>query len=81
MVLTTSGAAQVGGALAQAEPTLAADARYLAELDRRPISPLRHQFPEISPADAYQIQLLNVRRRISGCTRACDVVTKGHVHQ
>jgi 2-keto-4-pentenoate hydratase len=31
MVLTTSGGAQVGGALTQAERTLAADALYLAE--------------------------------------------------
>jgi hypothetical protein len=64
MVLTTSGAAQVGGALTQAERTLAADALYFAELNRRPISALRQRFLGISAAVAYQIQLLNVQRRV-----------------
>ena len=73
MVLTTPDAAQVGGALTQAERTLAAEALYLAELNRRPISALRHQFPEISAADAYQIQLLNVQRRVSD-----GAVVRGH---
>ena len=52
MVLTTPGAAQVDGALTQAERTLAAEALYLAELNRRPISPLGYQFPEISAVRA-----------------------------
>jgi hypothetical protein len=45
MAFTMSGAEQVGGALAKAECTLAADALYLAELNRRPIRPSDTSFP------------------------------------
>ena len=37
------------------------------------MSALRHQFSEISAADAYQIQLLNVQRRVSD-----GAVVRGH---
>jgi 2-keto-4-pentenoate hydratase len=73
MALAMSGAEQVGGALGKAERGLAADALYLAELNRRPISPLRRQFPEISVADAYKIQLINVQRRVND-----GAVVRGH---
>jgi hypothetical protein len=71
MVLTTSGAAQVGGALTQAERTLAADALYFAELNRRPISALRQRFLGISATlDAGHVILPG------SCTRACDVAAQ-----
>ncbi|WP_436535437.1 2-keto-4-pentenoate hydratase [Actinoplanes sp. HUAS TT8] len=37
----------------------------VAERDRKPIPPLTREFPDLSASDAYQIQLLNVRRRDS----------------
>jgi 2-keto-4-pentenoate hydratase len=73
MALTMSGTEEVGGALAPTERRLAADALYHAELNRRPISPLRHQFPEIAAGDAYEIQLLNVQRRVND-----GAVVRGH---
>jgi 2-keto-4-pentenoate hydratase len=68
-----SGTERVGGALTTAKRELAADALYLAELNRRAISSLRHQFPEMSPADAYEIQRLNVERRVNN-----GAVVRGH---
>ena len=41
-----------------------ADALRGAEAGRRPIPPLRETWPEIDVVDAYEIQLLNIRRRI-----------------
>src|SRR5712675_483744 len=73
MALTISGDEQIAGALTAAERQIAADALHLAELNRRPISPLRHQFPEMSAADAYEIQRLNVQRRVSD-----GAVVRGH---
>src|SRR5258708_12627870 len=73
MALTISGDEQIAGALTAAERQIAADALHLAELNRRPISPLRHQFPELSAADAYEIQRLNVKRRVSD-----GAVVRGH---
>jgi len=42
-----------------------ADALRDAEAGRRPIPPLRETWPEIDVVDAYEIQLLNIRRRLS----------------
>jgi len=41
-----------------------AEALRAAEDDRAPIAPLRETWPEIDVVDAYQIQLLNIRRRL-----------------
>lgn len=41
-----------------------ADALFVAERDRRPIAALTEHFPALSLADAYQIQRLNVERRL-----------------
>jgi 2-keto-4-pentenoate hydratase len=73
MALTMSGTGKGGGALAPTERSLAADALFHAEVDRRPISPLRHQFPGMAAADAYEIQLLNVQRRVND-----GAVVRGH---
>lgn len=40
-----------------------ADALRAAERDRAPIAPLTTAYPDITPADAYEIQLRNIRRR------------------
>jgi 2-keto-4-pentenoate hydratase len=42
----------------------AADALAAAERDRSPIPPLRETWPELDVVDAYEIQLLNIRRRL-----------------
>jgi 2-keto-4-pentenoate hydratase len=42
-----------------------ADALAQAELYRRPIRPVRETWPELTVADGYRIQLLNVRRRLA----------------
>ncbi|MGZ4456441.1 MAG: 2-keto-4-pentenoate hydratase [Nocardioides sp.] len=36
-----------------------------AERDRRPIPPLRETWPELDVVDAYEVQLLNIRRRLA----------------
>jgi 2-keto-4-pentenoate hydratase len=41
-----------------------ADALLVAERDRRPIPPLRETWPDLDVVDAYEIQLLNIRRRL-----------------
>lgn len=41
-----------------------ADALMGAEVDGRPLPPLRETWPEIDVVDAYEIQLLNIRRRL-----------------
>jgi 2-keto-4-pentenoate hydratase len=43
----------------------AAHALAVAERDRVPIPPLRETYPDIDAADAYEIQLLNIRRRLA----------------
>jgi 2-oxopent-4-enoate hydratase len=40
-----------------------------AEIDRRPLEPLKRRFPELSVADAYRIQLLNIQRRVAAGAR------------
>lgn len=42
-----------------------ADALLAAERDRRPIPPLRETWPGIDVVDAYEIQLVNIRRRLA----------------
>ncbi|MCW0192973.1 MAG: 2-keto-4-pentenoate hydratase, partial [Rhodococcus sp.] len=37
-----------------------------AERDRAPISPLIATYPDIDVVDAYEIQLINIRRRVAG---------------
>ncbi|MFI0355392.1 2-keto-4-pentenoate hydratase [Actinomadura sp. 9N407] len=51
----------------------AADRLWAAELERRPISPLIESYPGIDVVDAYEIQLLNIRRRL-----AAGGAVKGH---
>lgn len=43
----------------------AAEALAAAERDRRPIPPLRETYPEIDVVDAYEIQLVNIRKRLA----------------
>jgi 2-keto-4-pentenoate hydratase len=40
-----------------------------AEAERSPISPVLEDFPEMDVVDAYEVQLLNVRRRLEGGAR------------
>lgn len=49
--------------LTEADRRALADRLFAAERDRQPILPLVAERPDLSAADAYQIQLLNVRRR------------------
>jgi len=42
-----------------------ADALVAAEVDRRPIPPLRETWPDLDVVDAYEIQLRNIRRRLA----------------
>jgi 2-keto-4-pentenoate hydratase len=51
----------------------AADALAAAERDRSPIPPLRETWPELDVVDAYEIQLLNIRRRLDA-----GVTVNGH---
>jgi 2-keto-4-pentenoate hydratase len=44
----------------------AADALAAAEQGRLPIPPLRETYPALDVVDAYEIQLLNIRRRLAG---------------
>ena len=46
-----------------------ADALRDAEGARRPIPPLRETWPDIDVVDAYEIQLLNIRRRLEAGAR------------
>src|SRR5215469_10362759 len=40
-----------------------------AERDRTPIAPLTESYPGIDVTDAYEIQLVNIRRRLAAGTR------------
>jgi 2-keto-4-pentenoate hydratase len=51
----------------------AANALAAAERDRSPIPPLRETWPDLDVVDAYEIQLLNIRRRLDG-----GVTVNGH---
>ena len=46
-----------------------ADALRDAEVERAPIPPLRETWPEIDVVDSYEIQLLNIRRRLEAGAR------------
>ena len=50
-----------------------ADALRDAEASRRPVPPLRETWPGIDVVDAYEIQLLNIRRRLEA-----GAVVRGH---
>lgn len=47
----------------------AADALRAAERDRAPIAPLVETFPDMDAVDGYEIQLLNIRRRLQRAGR------------
>jgi 2-keto-4-pentenoate hydratase len=46
-----------------------ADALWDAEVERVPIPPLRETWPDIDVVDSYEIQLLNIRRRLESGAR------------
>jgi 2-keto-4-pentenoate hydratase len=50
--------------LTPAQRDRAAELLRTAELDARPIPPLRESFPDIDVVDAYEIQLRGIRRRL-----------------
>ena len=49
--------------------TAAAELLWAAERDLAPIDPLTETYPAIDVVDAYEIQLINVRRKIAGGAR------------
>jgi 2-keto-4-pentenoate hydratase len=49
--------------LSEAEQSTVADRLRAAERDRAPIAPLAESYPGLGAADAYEIQLHNIRRR------------------
>jgi len=49
--------------------TIAAELLWAAERDLVPISPLTETFPGIDVVDAYEIQLINIRRMIAAGAR------------
>lgn len=49
--------------LTEARLSMLADRLYAAERDRSPVAPLVESCPDLSVADAYEIQLHNIRRR------------------
>ena len=53
--------------------TTAAELLWAAERDRAPVDPLTETFPGIGVVDAYEIQLINIRRKI-----AADARVRGH---
>lgn len=59
-------AAMADRGLSDDERRAAAAALAAAERDRAPIPPLRETYPSIDVVDAYEIQLLNIRRRLAG---------------
>jgi len=50
--------------LTDEQRTAAADLLRTAERDRAPINPLVEHYPDLDVVDAYEIQLINIRRRI-----------------
>lgn len=55
--------------LTESQRREAADILVAAERDRRPVQPLRDTFPDMDAVDAYEIQLLNIRRRLAAGNR------------
>jgi 2-keto-4-pentenoate hydratase len=51
--------------------TIAAELLWAAERDLEPIDPLTESFPGIDVVDAYEIQLINIRRKIASGGRVC----------
>ncbi|GFJ96428.1 2-keto-4-pentenoate hydratase [Phytohabitans rumicis] len=49
--------------LTEVQQSTLADLLHAAERDRAPIPPLTESHPELGAADAYEIQLRNIRRR------------------
>jgi 2-keto-4-pentenoate hydratase len=49
--------------------TIAAELLWAAERDLAPIDPLTETYPAIDVVDAYEIQLINIRRKIAGGAR------------
>ena len=49
--------------------TAAAELLWAAERDLAPIDPLTETYPAIDVVDAYEIQLINIRRKIAGGAR------------
>jgi 2-keto-4-pentenoate hydratase len=52
-----------------AQRSAAAGLLWAAERDRAPIGPLTEAFPGIDVVDAYEIQLINIRRKLAGGAR------------
>ncbi len=46
--------------------TAAAELLRIAERDRAPIEPLVAHYPDLDVVDAYEVQLINIRRRVAG---------------
>jgi 2-keto-4-pentenoate hydratase len=59
--------------LSEQDRRRAADVLAAAERDRVPVPPLVEQFPEMDVVDSYEIQLLNIRRRL-----AAGATVNGH---
>lgn len=59
--------------LTPAQRTIAAELLWAAERDRSPIDPLTELYPSIDVVDAYEIQLVNIRRKI-----AAGAAVRGH---
>ena len=55
--------------LSDDERRLVSDLLWDAEVNRTPIPPLRETWPELDVVDAYQVQLLNIRRRLQAGAR------------
>ena len=55
--------------LSDDERRLVSDLLWDAEVNRTPIPPLRETWPELDVVDSYQIQLLNIRRRLQAGAR------------
>jgi 2-keto-4-pentenoate hydratase len=73
MTVTPAAADSIVGALTVGEVNRVADALHAAEIQRTPIRRLTDQFPTMTTADSYRIQLLNVDRRVRN-----DAVVRGH---
>lgn len=74
-VVSTSAPGLVGtmGGLTADDRRKAADTLFFAERQRRPIARITSLFPTMSVSDSYQIQLLNIERRVQA-----GAVVRGH---
>ena len=55
--------------LSSTQRTIAAELLWAAERDLAPIDPLTETYPAIDVVDAYEVQLINIRRKIAGGAR------------